>query len=538
MKNLNKFLPIIGATMLLASCNDLDTFPLGDVVTSKEKEEVYEANPDMIEAAVKAVPAAMFTMMGSYDDFGRLDTDFGYPSLMIMFDSKGMDMPSIDGNYQWYTAALTMADFGDTYYDNLITWNTWYKLIFNTNALASSIDPETENPYMQYALGQALAYRAFAYYMLANIYQFTYIGHEQAPTVPVITNENAVEAATNGTPLATNEELYAQVMNDINKAIELLEEAEAAGQKRTDKTYINSMVAYGLRARFNLSMGNWAEAASDAQTAINMAKASGLAPYTIAQLATPRFSQSSDPSFMWSVNITESFLGAAAVRSFAGMMGGFITTGYAGKNGYWRRINKKLYAQIPAGDVRINWFVTPEDGVPPTGITGEYADYVEQRELPAYTQLKFGPPSAGVWSDIAATDIPVMRVEEMYLILAEAQGRQSASQGAQTLQSFVQTYRNPSYTCTAGSTDAFIDEIWLQRRIELWGEGFSFYDCKRLEKTINRVGAGFIPDWVFIVEPTNTCLNYNIPQTEQQGNPMVGAIPNVSQAPVPVKDED
>lgn len=537
MKLINKYLPIAGVVLMFTACNDLDTVPLGSVVTSDQKAEVYEENPDMIEAAVQAVPAAMFTMMGSYDDFGRLDTDFGYPSLMIMFDSKGMDMPSIQGDYQWYTAALSMADFGDTYYDNLITWNTWYKLIFNTNALAGSIDPETENPYMQYALAQALAYRAFAYYMLGNIYQFTYIGHEQATTVPVLTNDNAEEAALNGTPLATNEELYAQVMSDINRAIALFEAAEEAGQKRTDKTYINSMVAYGLRARFNLSMGNWSEAASDAQTAITKAAAGGMTPYTITQLATPRFSQSSDPSFMWSINITESFLGAGAVRSFAGMMGGFITTGYAGKNGYWRRVNKKLYGQIPASDVRINWFVTP-DGEAPAGITGDYADYVYEKELPAYTQLKFGPPTAGVWSDIAATDIPVMRVEEMYLILAEAQGRQSASQGASTLQSFIQQYRNPSYTCTAGSTDAFIDEIWLQRRLELWGEGFSFYDCKRLGKAIDRIGGGFPTEWVFYVEPTNTCLNYNIPQTEQQGNPAVGAIPNVSQAPQPVQDVD
>lgn len=525
-----KYLSLAAAVALLSACNDLDTQPFGDVVTSEQKDEVYEANPEMIQAAVQSMPAAMFTMMGSYSDFGRLDTDFGYPSLMIMFDSKGMDMPSIQGDYQWYTAALSMADFGDTYYDNLITWNTWYKLIYTTNSVCNAIDPETTDPFLQFSLANAYGFRAFAYYMLSQVYQFTYVGHENETTVPVLTNLNADEAALEGIALATNAELYTQVMTDLNNAIALFTSAESQGESRIDKTYFNSMVAYGLRARVNLTMGNWSEALSDAQTAIQKAQSAGLAPYSIEQLKTPRFYSSSDASYMWSINITESFLGAGAVRSFAGMMGAFITTGYAGKNGYWRAINKNLYATIPYTDVRKAWFVDPA-GQAPTSLPAEYQAYVEEKELPAFTQLKFGPPNGIVNSDIAATDIPVMRVEEMYLIAAEAQGRISPAQGATDLVNFVKTYRDPAYAFAASSVDDLVDEVWMQRRVELWGEGFSFYDCKRLSKTINRVGAGYPAEWVFIVEPTNTCLNYNIPQTEQQGNPKVGSIPNVSQAP-------
>ena len=38
--------------------------------------------------------------------------------------------------------------------------------------------------------------------------------------------------------------------------------------------------------------------------------------------------------------------------------------------------------------------------------------------------------------------------------------------------------RDPQYTCTATGED-LLKEIKKYRRLELWGEGFSWYDCKR-----------------------------------------------------------
>ena len=64
-----------------------------------------------------------------------------------------------------------------------------------------------------------------------------------------------------------------------------------------------------------------------------------------------------------------------------------------------------------------------------------------------------------------------MRVEEMYLIKAEAlamSGQPAA--GAQVLTDFVKTYRDPAFTLTAGTAEAVQDAVWMQRRVELWGE--------------------------------------------------------------------
>ena len=136
-----------------------------------------------------------------------------------------------------------------------------------------------------------------------------------------------------------------------------------------------------------------------------------------------------------------------------------------------------------------------------------------------------------------------MRVEELYLLLAEAQGMQSPATGAATLQSFVKTYRDPNYTCTATSTQTLQDEVWMQRRIELWGEGFAYFDIKRLMKEVDRRGCGFPSAWVFVVDPTENVMNYQIIQSEAQTNSLIGEYTmgmynDTWTTPSPVADED
>jgi starch-binding outer membrane protein, SusD/RagB family len=103
-----------------------------------------------------------------------------------------------------------------------------------------------------------------------------------------------------------------------------------------------------------------------------------------------------------------------------------------------------------------------------------------------YTNIKFGQRS-GIGSLDNDGDWCLMRAEEMILIRAEALAKSgSLEAGKQVLSSFVTTYRNPSFTSSATTVAAFENEVWLQRRIELWGEGFSFVDIMRLNKNLVR----------------------------------------------------
>ena len=71
-----------------------------------------------------------------------------------------------------------------------------------------------------------------------------------------------------------------------------------------------------------------------------------------------------------------------------------------------------------------------------------------------------------------------MRVAEMYLIEAEAKARMGTG-GAEALLPLAEN-RDPSYVLSTNSGQDLIDEVLLQRRWELWGEGFRFNDLKRL----------------------------------------------------------
>lgn len=127
-----------------------------------------------------------------------------------------------------------------------------------------------------------------------------------------------------------------------------------------------------------------------------------------------------------------------------------------------------------------------------------------------------------------------MRVEEMYLIKAEGEAMSgNLTTAKQTLEDFVKTYRNPSYTCTATSAQAMQDEIWLQRRMELWGEGFALFDILRLKKPIIRKNTNYEAIVQYNLEPESQIMIYRIPQCEMETNKGIAESDNNPAAPQP-----
>jgi hypothetical protein len=169
---------------------------------------------------------------------------------------------------------------------------------------------------------------------------------------------------------------------------------------------------------------------------------------------------------------------------------------------------------------------------------------VAETDIPAYTQMKFGCYNDEVYTSTNANDIPLMRVEEMYLILAEAQAMAGdPATGAATLENFVKTYRDPEYTCAAKEgqdlTAQYVQEkVWFQRRIELWGEGFSYADMMRLKKDMDRRGAGFEAHTTFFIPTGSDALIYLIPHDEIEANAMLTEADNnpTADSPTPVTE--
>ena len=109
-----------------------------------------------------------------------------------------------------------------------------------------------------------------------------------------------------------------------------------------------------------------------------------------------------------------------------------------------------------------------------------------------YVNMKFRPHNGDYRTHTVggAVDYPIMRIEEMYYLKAEAALHTSGvPAAAKALEDIVKT-RNSAYTCTATTADAFLDEYVFQKGIEFWGEGINYFDAKRLEVGIHRAYKG------------------------------------------------
>jgi hypothetical protein len=549
MKTIKTLLTVAVAGVVFSACNDLDQVPNGSLVTEEQKQQIVADNPSMASASVNALPQMTCSRFAIYGGSPRLDHDFGVPSMFMITDHRGMDEVSDLNDYQWYTAAMTMADFGGTYYDNILYWRTYYNLINSCNSVLSLIEADSDNAEFKYFRAQAYGFRAYAYLNLGQMYQFTYVKNPQAPTVPLILDTNLDECAANGCPRATCEELYTQILSDLDQAIALLDAAEAEGVTRktegaggTAKTFVNQAVLYGLKARVDLIKQDYPAAETAVTEAIRLAKLDGCRVYTRDEVAKPAFKDITDASFLWGYYVDTN----SSLTSLIGWGGQMITwhpNGYPGA-GCYRKINKVLYSQIPSTDVRKGWWLN-ENQQPGAGMPSDYREYINPSNadaygidpVPAYCNVKFGAYNDAPGETLAAEDIPYMRMEELYLMLAEAQGMQSLATGVATLNSFVQSCRMESYNCTASTQQAFLDEIWFQRRIELWGEGFSYFDMMRFQKDLDRVGAGYDVTLVYQVSANDPVLIYEIIQSEAENNPLIGNVSNGAVKPDAVADK-
>ena len=109
-----------------------------------------------------------------------------------------------------------------------------------------------------------------------------------------------------------------------------------------------------------------------------------------------------------------------------------------------------------------------------------------------YVNIKFRPHNGDyrTYTVGGATDYPIMRIEEMYFLKAEAiLHTTGVSAAATALEDIVKT-RNSTYTCTAATDAAFLDEYVFQKGVEFWGEGINYFDAKRLEVGIHRAYKG------------------------------------------------
>lgn len=525
------FVALLGSAMLLTtSCSDLDTNPSGSTMSDGQLNEVLAQDPSKLKSEVSGMYANMIQYGAITQWYGTGQPrhyDFGYASTMMMMDASGQDEPSQVSGYNWYNKPLRFVDRTANSETTYFIWNQCYKNIKVANDVLKSVDLENLSDVAKSYVGQAYAMRAFEYFTLIQIYQFSYKGHEDAAGVPIVTEKTA-EAEANNNPRAAVKDVYKQIMDDLNTAIDYLTDSRSA------KSEINRQVAYGLRARVNLVMQNWSDAAADAKKA-----AEGYTPLSKDAAAAPGFNDVSASNWIWGNIVDESNeIVQSGILNFPSMMCSFTSNGYSPTYAC-RMINSKLWKEIPSTDVRKGWWIDEnlnspivnpkyvvhqededEDGnvVKYLAVYNQTGDEVADITEP-YTNVKFGAYKNQYGNELNACDIPLMRVEEMILIQAEATAMGvNVEEGKRILENFVRTYRDPSYTCNATTAEGVQDAVWFQRRVELWGEGFSFTDLLRLKKPLDRTGANYEVSVRFKLPAESPIFLYLIPEDEENHN--------------------
>ena len=363
-------------------------------------------------------------------------------------------------------------------------WNYYYTLISNVNYILDAADQIEGDPAeVNYILGNAYAIRAWSYAYCAMIFARSYIGHEDRLSIPIYTEPTF--AGTTGKPRSTNREVFAQAMSDINKAIELIGE-----HSQEHVTHIDKYVANGIKARIALYMGDYQTAHDAAAIAVQGA--------SYAYDSNFHYNDASHQSVLWGAEII-STQGTTNPQFLAHMDIAFGGYGAASR----KCASAWLYNQMSASDKRAKDWWSYE--VLADGSTKGYQQY-------KFLFKDASDPQTGA-------DHIFMRGPEMQLIIAETACRLGNETEAKTALNALMKTRDASNDCssltgtalgvlTTDKTGSLLEEILIQRRIELWGEYGRVYDIKRLRQGFVRTTAMGHPAAALL-----TSLHVNDPET-------------------------
>jgi tetratricopeptide (TPR) repeat protein len=517
MKNISKIvLGVCCASMLsMTGCIE-ETFP-----TSAATEEGITSSTKGLEAKLWAMPA--FAL-----NFGTVSTsagyDWGYGSIMHIRDVMTQDMPIVQSNYDHYSAWEGNYYIGPMYLSTQFIWNYFWKFVQTTNNMIAAVSPdETDREYLGY-LGAGHAYRAFLYLDMAQMYEF--LPNDIYPTgvngsgndvtnltVPIV-RENITEEQARNNPRATREEMAEFILSDLDKAEELIVNLPAISKLLPDLS-----VVYGLKARFYMWLADYPNAQKYANKAITESACRPLTKDEWMSTSTG-FNDLNAPAWMWGAKAQkENDAVQTGILNWTSWASNEVTYGYAFA-GPQSMIDAQLYSRISDDDFRKLTWVAPAG----SALEGQnvFVDNELANYLVDYASLKFRPGGGNI-SDFnigSATAFPLMRIEEMYLIEAEAVAHQDAIKGKELIEKFMTQYRYSTYTCEATATEDVVEEIVLQKRIELWGEGQTFFDVKRLNMSVmrNYKGSNFGSSRRFNTNGRPAWMNICIVQTEENNN--------------------
>ena len=498
MKKIFKYLFIgLFGVACLTSCNSelLETEP-----TDAMSGSTFMSDATKALIPLNGIYRSMYT--AGWSTTGNTHQCFGISAYNLMGEVMGDDfiMGAQGSGWFWFDAAYNVKGrFTSSSWRSYDLWMAYYTWIANANyIIAAEETMEGSSEDVGYVIGQAYAIRAYSYFMLAQTFARNY-NFSSDPCVPIY-NEPTMTSTT-GKARSSVAEVYAQIDSDIDHAIELLAKSKA----QRHPSHMGYAVAQGLKSRICLVEEKWDAALAAAKEAI---ATSGCRILPVNQWMGTNSVDAAN--VMWGAQIVSDQTGMYA--SFFAHMSQDIAYGQRAP----KQISSWLYNKMSATDTRRAWW-DPND-----------ADFSSAN---GFIQHKFDFADLQTWMG----DYIWMRVEEMYLNAAEAACHKGDDATAKQYLMDLMSQRDPNYstnktgnalaTITTQETGSLLEEILLQRRIELWGEDGRIYTIRRLHQGFVRTAANGWPSGLLIpthaaaaADPNSYLWVLTIPQAEFDGN--------------------
>jgi hypothetical protein len=484
-------LGLAGAVMLAGCKKDfLKTQPT-QFTTPEQLGDAAKQDPKVLNGLISGLYTTMFTP-GVGGTTGH--DDFGHRGIDIYTDMLQSDMVLGALNYGWYAPlARYQASVDFTRNETYIPWRYFYRQIFGANSVIDVLGGNNATPTNatdKATMGQAKAMRAYGYFYLSQLYAVEY-GSGNERILPIYTTASSDSL---NRPKRTAKEVWDLMIKDLNDAITLLDGFTRTTKDQVDKNVAKGLLAYVLAARGTTA--DWTQVATLTQDIMNAYPKTTPAylVYNGTNVSTAGFNSVTVPSWMWGVDLTLSQ--GINLISWWGQVDVY-TYSYAWA-GDPKPIDKGLYDAIRADDIRKGQFNA-------TNLQPRNKFFDPNRVIGGQRQV--------------VTDLHYMRSDEFYLLNAEAKARLGQDGPAITA---LKTYLADRITdlsyVDALSGQALLNEIYLQTRIELWGEGKVYMAMKRNKATVTR-GSNHLFEVGVAIPYNDPKMTFVIPQAEVLNNP-------------------
>ncbi len=421
------------------------------------------------------------------------------------------------------------ASMNQTYHDDnrstfiLYPWYYYYRIISNANSIILyTKDAVGSEDQKEHYIAQAKVMRAYCYLMLSQLFHYrwsdgktTEAKNGNGLVLRLIPDESEMG-------LSSAEDTYKQIYKDLDEAVAVLEKKHITRDKMKLNYEIDINVAYAVYARAAITKQDYPTALAYAKKAYD--------GYPL--MDTKAYQEGFyTPTSEW---IWSSYGGDTETLHYYSY---FAYLAYNANTSQVRRyprcISKELFDRVEKTDIRRSLFLDPKN-MAYSNVNGQakkgtplykeafklWPDLTSTAAVAAYMQFK-----VKCADKVGIGNLNHFRSSEMYLIEAEAYYFLNDEESARkALIALVKTSkRDPEYTCTATGAE-LLKEIKLQRRIELWGEGFEFFDIKRYGDIISRKsfkeGGNWGSTYAVTIKPTDyNNLTNVLPIKETDYNP-------------------